>query len=313
MNWQDQGKKECPFCRTDASVHENVMELKCVYADCLCGKFIIEQIALEDTGVYNKILGTDEDKILFSGYLRNNQTTTITEVFISEELPGILDYCQRKTLSEKISDIKNYIYQKTTSIGKSVPLEVEKLYTLFYLKTHSELVKLLIYLRDTNILHDTPIDIGPTANVILTVEGFSKIESSLEDYSQSKKVFIACQFKTNYEKDLVETIKAACAACGFDAKRVSDERHDKDITHKIIADINQSRFIIADFTDQNNGVYYEAGYAMGMSKKVIRLINKEQIEKLHYDTRQFNHIQWEKGKWKELEEDLINQIKTTIK
>ena len=192
MNWHDQGKKECPFCKTDAIVHKNGMELKYEYADCLCGKFIIDQIALEDAGEYNKILKTDEDKILFSGYLRNNQTITVTEEFISEELPDILDYCQTIPLNEKISKIKNYIYQKTTSLGKNVQLEVDKLYTFFYLKTHSELVKLLIYLRDTNILHNTPMDIGPTPNVILTVEGFSEIESTLQDHSQSKKVFIAC-------------------------------------------------------------------------------------------------------------------------
>ena len=52
---------------------------------------------------------------------------------------------------------------------------------------------------------------------------------------------------------------------------------------------------------------------MGMPKEVIRLINKEQYEKLHFDTRQFNHISWEDGKWEELEKELVNQIKATIK
>ena len=94
---------------------------------------------------------------------------------------------------------------------------------------------------------------------------------------------------------------------------VSDERHNNDISHKIISDIKQSKFVIADFTDQNNGVYFEAGYAMGESKEVIRLINKEQFKKLHFDTRQFHHIPWENGKWEELKEDLIDQIKATIK
>ena len=167
-------------------------------------------------------------------------------------------------------------------------------------------------MQETDILNKNVNVGGPTANVILTVEGFSKIEATLKDFTQSNKVFIACKFNTKFQDDLVRTIKAACSACGFEAKLVSDERHNKDISHKIIADIKQSRFIVADFTDQNNGVYFEAGYAMGESKEVIRLIKEEQIDKLHFDTRQFAHIPWNNGKWKELEEDLINQIKVTI-
>jgi nucleoside 2-deoxyribosyltransferase len=113
----------------------------------------------------------------------------------------------------------------------------------------------------------------------------------------------------------METENKECPFCKADANLVSDERHNNDISHKIISDIKQSKFVIADFTDQNNGVYFEAGYAMGESKEVIRLISKEQLDekKLHFDTRQFHHIPWEKDKWKELREDLINQIKATIK
>ena len=186
--------KECPFCKADAKVIKNFDTLQSIFSGCLCGKFIIDQKALEDSGEYNKILGTDEDKILFSGYLRNNQTTTITEEFISEELPGILDYCQGIPLSEKISDIKNYIYQKTTLLGKNVPIEVRKLFTLFYLKDPKELYSLLSHLQETNILNkNTPVG-AATANVLLTFQWFPKIEYTRENHSQSKKVLIACKF-----------------------------------------------------------------------------------------------------------------------
>ncbi|MBT4733330.1 hypothetical protein HOB87_15395 [Candidatus Woesearchaeota archaeon] len=305
-------EKECPFCKERSSTIKNFDTLQSTYSDCLCGKFIIDQKVLEDSDEYNKILRTDEDKILFSGYLRNNQTT-ITEEFISGDLPGILGYCQRKTLSEKISYLKSYIYQETTLLGKSVPIEVGKLYTLFYLKEPKELYSLLRHLQEINILNKNTNVGGATANVLLTVEGFSEIESTLEDHSQSRKVFIACNFDTPYQDDLVKAIKSACAICGFDANLVSGEKHNDDISHKIISDIRRSKFIIADFTDQNNGVYFEAGYAMGMSKKVIRLIDKEQFESLHFDTRQFNHIPWEHGEWEELEDKLIDQINATIK
>jgi len=119
--------KEGPFYKAYEKVLINSDTLQSIFSGCLCGKFIIDRKALEDSGEYNKILETDEDKILFSGYLRNNQTTTITEEFINEELPGILDYCQQIPLDKKISEIKRYIYQETTTLGKHVPIEVRKL------------------------------------------------------------------------------------------------------------------------------------------------------------------------------------------
>jgi hypothetical protein len=304
---------ECPFCKELSTTIKDFDTLQSTYSRCLCGKFIIDQKALEDSGEYNKILRTDEDKILFSGYLRNNQPTVITEKFISEELAGILDYCQQIPLEEKISKIKSYIYNETLSIGMPLSINLAESYTIFYLKTSQELHRLLLFLKDLKILNMGGSVTNNVTDITLTVTGFSEIESTLEDHSQSKKVFIACNFDTSYQDDLVKVIKSACAICGFDADLVSGERHNDDISHKIISDIRRSKFVIADFTDQNNGVYFEAGYAMGMSKKVIRLIDKKQFEDLHFDTRQFNHISWEHGKWKDLEEELIDQINATIK
>ncbi len=197
MNWRDEGQKKCPFCGADATVAEKPMERKYTYTDCLCGKFIIDGIVLEDSGEYNKILKTDEDKILFSGYLRNNQSSqknnqpiTITEEFISKELPGILDYCQQIPLDEKISKIKSYIFQKTTSIGNPVQISYLTVYPLFYLKNSDELKNILSHLAEIKILETSTASIG--VNATLTIEGFSGIESTLKNYLQSKKVFIAC-------------------------------------------------------------------------------------------------------------------------
>ena len=304
---------ECPFCSKVAKIIKNHDTDQTTFSGCLCGKFTIDPDALEDPGEYNKILKTGEDKILFSGYLRNNRTITITSEFISEELKGILDYCQEIPLDEKISKIKNYIYNETSSIGMPLKINIEKLYTTFYLRNSHELLGILRFLKEEKILNMSSSVTNGITDVTLTVPGFSGIESTLRNHSQSKKVFIACKFGTLYQDNLVKAIKAACTSCGFEANLVSDERHNNNISNKIISDIKQSKFIIADLTDQNNGVYFEAGYAMGMSKEVIRLIDEKQKKDLHFDISQFSYIPWEDGKWEELEENLIDQIKATIK
>lgn len=302
----------CPFCGSKATAWEDRSTLKNIYRGCLCDEFIISRDVLDNLKG-NKILETDEAKKLFSGYLRNNKPITITNEFINDKLQEILDYCQSISLDEKIYKIKNYIYQETTFLEEPIKINFENIYTLFYLKKSEELARIIRYLNETKTMHlHDDISVKP-CRVALTIEGFSKIEASFKEHSQSKKVFIACKFGTNYQDKLVETIKSACTACGFEANLVSDKMDNENISNKIISDIKKAKFIIADFTGQNNGVYFEAGYGMGMKKEVIRLIRKGNIKKLHFDTKQFTHIEWEENKWSELKSKLINQIDATIK
>ncbi|MFC1886373.1 hypothetical protein ACFLZM_04890, partial [Thermodesulfobacteriota bacterium] len=65
------------------------------------------------------------------------------------------------------------------------------------------------------------------------------------------------------------------------------------IDDEIIAQIRRSRFIVADFTGHRGGVYYEAGFAKGLGLEVIWTCNKNDIDKLHFDIRQYNCIDWD--------------------
>ncbi len=59
---------------------------------------------------------------------------------------------------------------------------------------------------------------------------------------------------------------------------------------KIMAEIKNSRFLVADVTQQNKGVYFEAGYALGLGLPVIWCIKEDDLKNVHFDTRQYNHI-----------------------
>jgi len=304
-------KEICPFCSNSADVFRSQDAKGFIFKDCLCGEFVIEEEVWEDK-VYNKLLKTDKQKRLFSGYLRNHPRVCITNDFIGAELEKILEFCNTITLPDKIQRLEKFIYLKTSSLGNPVYIH-GSLYTLFYLKDENELTSLVMYLEKAGFVSTIEGDSKNRWEIpVLTVEGFSRIEARLTEGRLSNKVFIACKFNTDYQKKLVETIQKACISYGFDANLVSGERHNDNISNKIIADIKKSNFMIADFTGQNNGVYFEAGYARGMRKEVIRLIRKGDIEELHFDTKQFNHIEWEDGKWKELMEALIDHIEVTI-
>ena len=69
--------------------------------------------------------------------------------------------------------------------------------------------------------------------------------------------------------------------------------HDGRIDDQIIAEIRRSAFVIADFTGHRGGVYYEAGFAHGLGRRVIFTCRADDMDKLHFDVRQYNTIVWD--------------------
>ena len=49
---------------------------------------------------------------------------------------------------------------------------------------------------------------------------------------------------------------------------------------------------VADYTEQVNGVYFEAGFALGLGFLVIPTCRENQIGKLHFDIRHLNTLPW---------------------
>lgn len=148
----------------------------------------------------------------------------------------------------------------------------------------------------------------------LTVKGWERI------YSQSlgrnsKNVFIAMAFtdpqKKKCDPTVRETIKETVASLGWMPIIVDEVEHNEGVMDKIVAEINQSRFIIAELTFQKSGVYYEAGYAKGMGLPVIHIVKKEDHSNCHFDVQHLNLIIWDS--LDELKKRLSSRIRATIR
>lgn len=87
--------------------------------------------------------------------------------------------------------------------------------------------------------------------------------------------------------------------------------HNHQIVPEMLYQIREARFIVADFTNHNNGAYYEAGYALGLGKEVIHVCNKARFgEDGHFDIKQINTVLWEEPD--DLRTKLSARIKATI-
>lgn len=151
----------------------------------------------------------------------------------------------------------------------------------------------------------------------VAVQGYSRIEEVTEN-PDSSQCFVAMWFDASMDDVYEKGFRPAIEAAGYTSFRIKDDqRLIGKIDDAIIAEIRRSRFVVADFTHGKTGgargsVYYEAGFAHGLGLPVIFTCRKDMIDKVHFDTRQFNHILWEKENPEDLREQLTNRILAAI-
>ena len=148
----------------------------------------------------------------------------------------------------------------------------------------------------------------------LTVDGYAWLAELDEGGVPSSTAFVAMWFDDSMNEAYKRGIAQAIKDAGYEPIRIDRKEHANKIDDEIIAEIRRSRFVVADFTHgetgARGGVYYEVGFAQGLGTPVIFTCRKDRINELHFDTRQFNHIDWENPG--ELRSRLANRISAIL-
>jgi hypothetical protein len=108
----------------------------------------------------------------------------------------------------------------------------------------------------------------------------------------STQVFVAMRFNDEMSAIYDNGFVPAISNAGYNPVRIDRKDHDGKIDDAIIAELRLSAFVVADFTYHRGGVYYEAGFAHGLGKRVIFTCREDDLENLHFDVRQYNTIPW---------------------
>jgi hypothetical protein len=123
--------------------------------------------------------------------------------------------------------------------------------------------------------------------------------------------FVAMSFDPSLDPAFDDGIYPALDKdCGYHADRVDRNPHNEKIDDRIMAGIRAAQFVVADFTGHRQSVYYEAGFAQGLGRTVIRTCRDTDFDHLHFDTRQFVHLKWSTPA--QLREMLANHVSATI-
>ena len=124
------------------------------------------------------------------------------------------------------------------------------------------------------------------------------VEEQLGAQGRGRQGFVAMWFDDSLNKVYDCGIKPAIEAAGYEPVRIDRKDFLGKVDDEIMAQIRQSRFVVADFTTSpecgaRGGVYYEAGFAQGLGIDVIHTVRQDCMADVHFDTNHINHLIWE--------------------
>jgi nucleoside 2-deoxyribosyltransferase len=143
------------------------------------------------------------------------------------------------------------------------------------------------------------------------VKGWEKLDrESGIDGTKREQGFVAMWFDESLREVFEKSIEPLSAETGFRMLRMDRKQFNDKICDQILKEIRRSRFVIADVTGHRQGVYFEAGFALGLGIPVIWTCRQSDLKDAHFDTRQYNHIVWKDGA--DLQAQLGDRIAATI-
>ena len=174
----------------------------------------------------------------------------------------------------------------------------------------------LVSLKDGvgNILGpDTP---GRSQRGLLTIEGWRYYEKLLKGKTSGNRGFMAMQFNNDILRQTIleENFKPAAKQAGFELATLDDDHIAGLIDNRLLVAIRASAFVVADISDNNRGVYFEAGFAMGLGKQVIFTCEHDKWEDrtVHFDIAHHYTIFWDSEKPEEAAKKLKSTIRQTL-
>ncbi len=174
---------------------------------------------------------------------------------------------------------------------------------------------LLNQLESENWFVSRPGDPGGRLSLRLRMEGWNRYEELRHQKIASRTAFMAMQFGDPELQIVLETcFKSATKRAGFELRPLNEKQPAGLIDNQIRAAIRSARFVVADLTHDNNGAYFEAGFAEGLNLPVLYTCEAKrfQAKKTHFDTNHMVTIPWDVNRLEEVGNLLTATIRATL-
>ena len=295
------------------------------------GQYYVGQIVIDELRTLS-----DRDKVKLTSWLVEQRSfgksiPQITSVSIFEAQQR-----KERRINRRVDEILRYLESKLQRLGIGVRIclfpavtgkELTEDHLIFFdLLRHSEsvdsdeLYNLLFHLVERRYIEQSGLKNNICGECFLTVAGYERLEEIEKPYQDSTKVFVAMWFDDSMDEVWEKGIRPAITEAGYEPVRIDQKKHaNKSTTRSLLKSgardswwriLHTERLMIMTFPLKNvvreGGVYYEAGFAHGLGIDVIFTCRKDQINDVHFDTRQYPHILWSRSK--ELKDALKDRI-----
>lgn len=308
----------CPVCGTTTPCHVNYDRDLIFYRCPVCGKYQVGAY-WKERGHFN--MNHLAAFLAYNAYNpaddfeRRYYTTAEKEICNELQKEGrghpvhidsrIVEAWYPKSFAEKIDQILLYLYKYAPHIGQTIQFSTQTLYSFLFIDRY-DLVNeqyvpredgaieagarfIISCLIQQGLIADGgKLPFAAAQRFTLTPRGYTRIDEIQRNTANGKNVFVAMSFN-NTEK-LREAIREGIHSAGYIAIFIDEVQHNELITPELLKHIKDSKFVVVDLTHQNNGAYFEEGYAMGLGKPVIQLCKRG--VQLHFDIAQKNTIMW---------------------
>lgn len=174
------------------------------------------------------------------------------------------------------------------------------------------------HLKSKELVHD--VNWGTLSNarhlghIGLTYDGWQEYEKLQRTVSESRTAFMAMKFENDVlAKIVADYLKPAVAQTGYELRRLDEGQKAGIIDNRMRAEIQSARFLVADLSDQNNGVYFEAGYAEGLGRPVFYTCEESVFTKRHFDTEHHLTVKWDARNPTKAASELKDAIRATLR
>lgn len=153
---------------------------------------------------------------------------------------------------------------------------------------------------------------NPDPHFRLRPQGWVRFGELNRRIVHSRTAFMAMKFgDATMDQVLRECFQPAAARAGFTLRALIEQPSAGLIDDQIRAAIRVSRFVIADLSHDNNGAYFEAGFAEGLGLPVIYTCEAGKFEgkKTHFDTNHMHTVKWDLANL----HDAANMLTATIR
>jgi hypothetical protein len=287
---------QCPICLSQTTVEE--IPDKIIYrVNCLrCGKYELTDEALT---MFDR--SDESTKVLsVSFWIRHHQSEKgRVQIYLDTMRRLLVPFTPVKP-REQANNLLLWIGDQLSKPDDEIDVLLDNLIAVIGAYDSNGVDYIYRFLKDEGVFNSANVvhtQEGSFLGATLSFKGWDRYYELQRTNKDSLLAFMAMKYGDEIlDKIYNDVIIKAVNETGFEIRKLDDVKRAGLIDDKLKVEIRRSKFLIADLTHDNNGSYWEAGFAEGLDMDVIYICEEskfnDKTKTTHFDTNHHLTVPW---------------------